>query len=188
MIPGNKRVEIVGLGVYALFILFSFFWNFTPGMEIAGNLWRYTLSMMGILPCAFILIGLFEVWVDRSTVEKHLGENSSPLGYLWAVLLAGTIVGNLIVALPVSASLYKKGAKLSIIFTYIASAAICRVPMTIFEASYLGIEFTIVRLSVSIALVIPSSMLLGRFLSSRGYRIRAAEKNNTEKHNAGSTE
>ena len=127
--------------------------------------------MLKILPCAFILIGLFEVWVKRKTVETHLGEESGIRGYLWAVLLAGTTVGGLYVAFPIAYSLYGKGAKLSIIFTYIGASAICRVPMTIFEASFMGIKFSIIRLFVSIPLVIVGSMLLGNYLTTRKYKI-----------------
>ncbi len=75
--------------------------------------------MLKILPCAFILIGLFEVWVKKEIIEKHLGEESGIKGYMGAILLAGTIAGGLLVAFPVAYSMYNKGAKLSVIFTYI---------------------------------------------------------------------
>ncbi|MDI6701286.1 MAG: hypothetical protein QME48_08705 [bacterium] len=54
---------------------------------------------------------------EKETVEKHFGEAAGIRGYVWAALLAGTTVGGLYVAFPVAYSLYKKGAKLSIIFT-----------------------------------------------------------------------
>ncbi len=127
--------------------------------------------MLKVLPCAFILIGLFEVWVKKETVEKHLGEKSGAKGYLWGIILASTTVGGLYVAFPVAYSLYSKGAKLGVIFTYIGASAICRVPMTIFEASFLGIKFTAIRLLLAIPLVIISSMLLGDYLRKRNYRI-----------------
>jgi len=85
--------------------------------------------------------------------------------------LAGTTVGGLYVAFPVAYSLFKKGAKLSFIFTYIGASAICRVPMTIFESSFMGITFSLIRLIVSIPLVILSSVWLGNYLEKRNYRI-----------------
>ncbi len=128
--------------------------------------------MMKILPFAFILIGLFEVWVKKETVEKHLGKGSGVLGYIWAVILAGTTVGGLYVAFPVAYSLYRKGAHLGVVFTYVGASAICRVPMTIFEASFLGIKFSLVRLFVSIPLVVISSAILGAYLEKRGYSLK----------------
>ena len=127
--------------------------------------------MLKILPCAFVLIGLFEVWVKKETVEKHLGAEAGIRGYLWSFVLAGTTVGGLYVAFPVAYSLYRKGARLGVIFSYIAAAAICRIPMTIFEASFLGAKFSIIRLLVSLPLVIVSSILLGGFLEKKQYRL-----------------
>ncbi len=127
--------------------------------------------MLKILPCAFILIGLFEVWVKKEIIEKHLGEESGIKGYAWVILIAGTIAGGLLVAFPVAYSLYNKGAKLSIVFTYIGAAAICRVPMAMFEASFMGVKFTAIRLLVSLPLIIVTSIFLGNYLSKRNYKM-----------------
>ena len=167
----DNIAKIVGMSCYALFLIVSWIFGFNPGKEIGYNFASFSVDMLKILPCAFILIGLFEVWVKRETVEKHFGEKSGIRGYIWAVLLAGTTVGGLYVAFPVAYSLYSKGAKLSVIFTYLGASAICRVPMTIFEASFLGIKFTAIRLFVSLPLVIVSSMLLGDYLRKRNYKI-----------------
>ena len=77
--------------------------------------------------------------------------------------------GYLYVAFPIAYSLCSKGAKLAVIFTFIGASAICRVPMTVFEASFLGIRFTIVRLVVSLPLVVVTSVLLGRYLERHNY-------------------
>lgn len=167
----KKNLKIIVFTAYFLFIIFSFILNFNPGKEIGNNFLDFLLDMLKILPCAFILIGLFEVWVKRETVEKHFGDESGIRGYLWGILLAGTSVGGLYVSFPVAYSLYNKGAKLSIIFTYISASGICRIPMTIFEASFIGIKFTIIRFLVSLPLVIISSILLGKYLTKRNYEI-----------------
>lgn len=170
-----KRANIFRAVIILLFIVFitvSWIADYNPGKEISGNLASFSLEMVKILPCVFVLIGLFEVWVKSETVEKHLGEGSGLKGYLWGVLLAGTTVGGLYIAFPVAYSLYNKGARLGVIFTYIGASALCRIPMTIFEASFLGIKFSIIRLLVSLPLVIITSMLLGNYLTKRGYKIR----------------
>ncbi len=170
----NNIIRIAGISCYALFLIISWIFGFNPGKEIGYNFASFSVSMLRILPCAFILIGLFEVWVKRETVEKHFGEKSGIKGYIWAVLLAGTTVGGLYVAFPVAYSLYSKGAKLSIIFTYVGASALCRIPMTIFEASFIGIKFTAIRLLVSLPLVVVTSILLGNYLTKRNYRIMGA--------------
>jgi len=167
----NDVIKIVCISGYSLFLIISFTSGFNPGKEIADNFVSFSVDMLKILPGAFILIGLFEVWVKRETVEKHLGEESGIRGYIWAILLASTTVGGLYVAFPVAYALYSKGAKLSVIFTYVGAAAICRIPMAIFEASFLGIKFTAIRLLVSLPLVIITSILLGNYLTKRNYKI-----------------
>jgi len=167
----SSIIRIVVISAYIILLIVSWIFGFNPGKEISHNFATFSVDMLKILPCAFILIGLFEIWVKRETIEKHLGERSGIRGYIWAVLLAGTTVGGLYVAFPVAYSLYSKGAKLSVIFTYIGASAICRIPMTIFEASFLGIKFTVIRLLVSLPLVILTSILLGDYLTKRNYKI-----------------
>ncbi|MTI69224.1 MAG: hypothetical protein FH751_03070 [Firmicutes bacterium] len=146
---------------YLIFIFLSWVLNFQPGIEIGTNFYDFVKTMIGILPFAFILIGLFEVWIKKETVEKYFGQSSGFKGYFWAIVLSSTTVGGAYVAFPVGYSLYNKGAKLSIVLTYIGSAALTRIPMTIFEASFIGIKFSILRLSLSIPLIILTSIIIG---------------------------
>jgi len=167
----KKTIRFLAMSAYGAFLLASFLLGFSPGKQIGYNFFSFSIEMLKILPCAFILIGLFEVWVKKEKVEKHLGPESGFVGYVWVILLAGTTVGGLYVAFPVAYSLYNKGAKLSVIFTYIGAAGICRIPMTIFEASFMGLRFSFIRLMVSIPLVLVSSIWLGNYLEKRNYRI-----------------
>ena len=174
-----KRKDIVRLSIIILFFLFlilSVSVNYTSGKEIAKNFLSFSVSMLRVLPCAFILIGLFEVWVDRKIIEKHFGHKSGLRGYFWAIILAATTVGGLYVAFPVAHALHGKGAKLSVIFTYVGASAVCRIPMTVFEASFMGFTYSFIRLMVSIPLLIVTSMALGTYLEHRGYRISAPGK------------
>jgi len=171
----NDIIRIFGVSGYFLFLIVSLLFSFNPGKEIGYNFISFSVDMLKILPGAFILIGLFEVWVKREMIERHFGEGSGFKGYLWGILLAGTTVGGLYVAFPVAYSLYSKGAKLSVIFTYLGAAAICRVPMTIFEASFLGIKFTAIRWLVSLPLVVITSIILGNYLTKRNYKIEAGK-------------
>ena len=117
-------------------------------------------------------MGLFEVWVRKETVEQHLGEESGIKGHFYAIVLASMMLGGLLLAFPLSYVLYRKNAKLSVIFTFLGAAAVCRIPMTILEASFVGIGFSLVRWVVSLPLIVMSSILLGNYLTRRGYTIQ----------------
>jgi uncharacterized membrane protein YraQ (UPF0718 family) len=167
----NKIIRIAILSGYALFLILSWILGYDAGQEVGENFATFALDMLKIVPCAFILIGLFETWIKRETVERHLGEVSGIMGYLWAVLLAGITIGGVYIAFPIAYSLHSKGARLGVIFTYIGASAICRVPMGVFEASFLGIKFTVIRLLISLPLVIITSKILGDYLTRRKYKL-----------------
>ncbi len=171
----KARFSTVLFAVYSVFIVVSLVFGFQPGKDIGSNFLTFTLSMLKILPGAFILIGLFQVWVSRERVEKHLGEESSFLSFLWVLLLAGTTVGGLYVAFPVAYALYEKGARIQVVLAYIGFAAVSRIPMMIFEASFMGIRFTVVRLAVSIPLVVVSAVVLGRYLKASNWKMTSPQ-------------
>ena len=171
----QHRVSAGALAVFAVLVGVSFVAGFTAGQQIGRNFLSFLVDMVRILPCVFILIGLFDVWVKRETVERHLGPGAGALSYLWAVLLAGTAVGGMHVAFPVAYALQTKGARLGVVIAYLSAAAICRVPMTLFEASFLGWKFTAVRFAVSLPLLVVASALIGRAFERRGYALPAIE-------------
>jgi uncharacterized membrane protein YraQ (UPF0718 family) len=168
----KRNLFLITFLAYFIYIIYSYVFNISSGIEIGTNLISFLFSMSRILPCAFILIGLFEVWVPREKVEKHFGYQGGLQGYIWAIILAGTMAGGLLVALPVSSALYHKGARLSVIFTFLGASAVVRIPMTLFEASFLGAEFTAIRWIVSVPLIIISSLFLESYLSKEQFSVK----------------
>jgi len=80
-----------------------------------------------------VLIGLFQAWVPRHRIERHLGHEAGLRSHFFSVLLAGTTVGGLMVAFPVALALRQKGARYAVIFSYLETAGVVRIPMTLFE-------------------------------------------------------
>ena len=160
------------LGLYAMFVIVSLIIRFEPGQVILDNFVLFVVDMFKLFPAAFILVGLFMVWVDRGMVERYFGEYSGFKGHLLAILLACTTLYPFVVVLPMASDLYKKGAKLEIVLTYLGASAICRIPMTIFEASFLGLRFTLIRYAVSLPLVVISSIIIGKMMKKK--EIKAA--------------
>jgi uncharacterized membrane protein YraQ (UPF0718 family) len=174
-LSGRRALQAGVLILYCVLVAGSWFSGVGPGSEIGRNFIDFFLTMLRILPFAFVLISLFEVWVPGDIIERHLGEGTGIRGFAGAVVLAGLTIGGLFVALPMAYTLSSKGARLSVVFTYVGSAAVCRIPMTVFEASFMGLKFTLIRYAVSLPLVILTSVIMGRYLQSRGYALRAEE-------------
>ena len=168
-----KKGQFVYIILFIIFISFigiSYLVDYDNGQKTGIAFANVLFEMLKILPCAFILIGLLEVWIKRETVIKHLGEESGLKGYFWVLLLAGFSIGGLYVAFPLAQTLYKKGASLKVIFAYIGFAGIVRIPMTLFEITFLGLPFTVVRLLVTIPLFLLVGIFMGVILRRKGYQ------------------
>lgn len=152
---------------FGLFVAVSFFAGFDPGRQIGQTFFTMAGRMLKILPVAFVLIGLFDVWVNHETVKNHLGETAGLKGHLWAIVLAGMVVGPLYVSFPVACAIMQKGARMGVVFTYIGASAICRIPMAVFEASFLGPQFTVIRFAVSLPMVLMTSIALEKLNAHR---------------------
>jgi len=152
--PKSNKFKYIIFVLFGIFVAVSFIAKYKPGMQIAENFSTFGFDLIKMLPFIFILIGLFDVWIKKETVEKHLGEGGSLVGYLWVILLAGTTVGGLYMAFPVAAALRKKGARISIIFVYLSAASSARVTMSFFEASFVGVKFTFIRLLITVPLIL----------------------------------
>lgn len=163
-------------GIFAAFLIFlavSQLINFDLGMAMGENFLIFARDMILILPPAFIIIGLFEIWVKKETIEKSFGNSSGFKKHIYAILLAATTVGGTFVAFPVANSLYHKGADYSSIFSYITAASLVMIPMSVMEASIIGLEFTLLRIGLSLPLVVISSIILNKIFQQGNYILPA---------------
>ena len=81
-----------------------------------------TLEMLSFLPPIFILLGLLDVWIDRETMMKYMGNGSGMRGGLLAFILGSAAAGPLYAAFPMAGVLLKKGASLFNVFFAVSSS------------------------------------------------------------------
>lgn len=127
------------------------------GMILTGN---GIIEMIGFLPPIFVLLGLFDVWVERETVMKLMGQESGFKGAFLAFLLGSLAAGPLYMAFPVAAVLLKKRAGLFQIFVFIGTWAIAKVPMLLFETSCFGLSYTSIRFVCNVAAILLIAWLM----------------------------
>ncbi|MDD2263041.1 MAG: permease, partial [Clostridia bacterium] len=60
------------------------------------------IEMLLVIPPIFVLLGLLDVWVDRTTMVKFMGKGSGIKGVLIAFLLGSAAAGPLYAAFPVA--------------------------------------------------------------------------------------
>jgi uncharacterized membrane protein YraQ (UPF0718 family) len=120
----------------------------------------YLLEMLSILPPVLILSGLFDAWVPKQTIERLMGDASGAKGASIAVLLGTAAMGPLYAAFPIGKSLLGKGASLYNVAVFLCVWASIKIPMILFEMKFLGAEFAILRLALTIPAILIISGLL----------------------------
>jgi uncharacterized membrane protein YraQ (UPF0718 family) len=139
-----KRYKIfISLLLINLIILFLYPSIGKKSMELSL---KNTFEMLSVVPPIFILLGLLDVWVKRETMVKYMGEGSGFLGIILAFFIGSAAAGPLYAAFPVAGVLLKKGSKLSNVFIMLGAWSTTKIPLLLFEASSMGVKFTLLRL------------------------------------------
>ena len=123
------------------------------------------IGMLSVIPPIFILLGLLDVWVKRETMVKFMGEGSGLIGVLLAFFIGSVAAGPLYGAFPVAGVLLKKGSKLSNVFIMMGAWSTTKIPLLLFEASALGLKFTVIRLLIDILGIVVIAYFTEKVLS-----------------------
>jgi len=114
---------------------------------------NYFFEMMIILPAVMVIMGLFSVFVSKEQVVKYLGKSSGIKGVFISILFGAFPTGPLYVAFPMASSLIKKGARISNIVIFLSAWASIKIPQEMVELQFLGLNFMISRLILTIIFV-----------------------------------
>ena len=103
------------------------------------------LELLSFLPPIFVLLGLLDVWIDRETMMRYMGENSGLRGHVLAFSLGSAAAGPLYAAFPIVGILLKKSASLLNIFIFVGAWSTTKIPLLVFESATLGFHFMSLR-------------------------------------------
>ena len=132
-----------------------------PVLSVSKN---YFLELIMILPAVMIIIGLFSVWIPKEMVVKYMGKTSGIKGIFVAIALGMLPTGPLYIAFPMAIALLKKGAKISNIVIFISAWACIKLPQELVEIQFLGIEFTLLRLALTIIFVVIMGIIIEKII------------------------
>lgn len=125
------------------------------------------ITMLGLIPPIFILLGLLDVWIERETMMKYMGEDSGLKGSLLAFIMGSAAAGPLYAAFPIAGVLLKKGVSLFNVFLFIGAWSVTKIPMLLFEATNLGLKFMLIRFGCNICGIILISFILTKFTKEK---------------------
>lgn len=166
------RFDLPVILLFGFFIGISYLVDFSTGVQLfETTFWRFFSEMLMILPCMFIIIGLFDVWVPREKLEKHIGKGSGIKGIGIMLLLALIQPGSLYVAFPFAWLLWEKGSSLLNIFVYVGMFSAAKIPMLTFEIGFLGLKFSLLRLFLTIPVFIIIAIIMEKWLHNKPYEI-----------------
>jgi uncharacterized membrane protein YraQ (UPF0718 family) len=168
------RISTTNVVKYAIAVIFvagvilSRRFGFAPGIAAGRGSRDFLLEMATFLPLMFVLVGLFDVWLPRKLIEKHVGSGAGIRGSVWVILLAMLQAGPLYGAFPVAHLLWKKGCSTRNIFIYLGAFATMKVPMLTFEIGFLGLRFSLLRTFITLPVFIAIAVVMEAVLRSKG--------------------
>jgi uncharacterized membrane protein YraQ (UPF0718 family) len=160
------------LGIFLLFVVISHFYNIEPGLALQNKFLEFFFEMIMFLPLMFILIGLFDVWIPREKIEKHIGEDSGIKGIALIVLLAMLQAGPLYGAFPVAYLLWKKGSSVKNIFIYLGAFSTLKIPMLTFVVGFLGLKFSLLRTLITLPVFILIGYLMELYFKEKQFEVQ----------------
>ena len=139
----KKSIKYILVISAILFLLYRFFpEQIISAIDISQ---RYGIEMITIFPAVLILMGLADVWVPKSLINKYLGKNSGLKGIFISIFLGTLPTGPLYIAFPIAAELLRKKARISNVMIFLGVWASLKIPQISVEIKFLGIKFAIIR-------------------------------------------
>lgn len=130
---------------YLIFLLFLLLNALQLGREV---------SFLFIQP-VFLLLGLMDVWVQKETIMKFMGNDAKIKGGIFAFVLGSFLSGPLYASFPVAMVFLKKGVSLTNIFIFLGAWSTTKIPMMLFEIAQLGSKFALIHFGLnSIAIIV----------------------------------
>jgi len=123
------------------------------------NLWM----VLEILPPILVLVALLDVWVGKETMAALMGRSSGVKGLLIALALGSVAAGPLFIAFPIASMLARKGARYAYVVFFLGVWATTKLPVLLFELTFMGTTFTVLHVGVSLTLGLAGAFLIERF-------------------------
>ncbi len=141
------------------------------GITSLTFMFKNLLNFLFMLTPIFVCIGLMDVWIERETIIKLMGDKSGLKGMFISLLLGMVTAVPLYALLPVAGILLKKDSRISNVLLFLCSSASIRIPLLLFEISSLGWIFTLVRLVLNIVVVFTIVLIIDKVLSEKDKKV-----------------
>lgn len=153
-----------------LFTVGLYLWAFSVAPERAGKALSIGtgtfFSVTLLIISVFGLVGLLQVWISRELIVRLLGREAGIKGLLIAALCGTLLIGPAYIIFPLLMSIQKQGARWAVITIVLTSYAV-KLQMIPVEVGFLGWPFSLARALITIALAIPTGLLVEALMERR---------------------
>ena len=160
-IKNKGSIAIITLAIAIMFVY--------PQMR--GKILIYTarsfINFIFMITPVFICIGLLDAWIDKEKMIKLMGEESGIRGMLTGFIFGLVTAVPIYALLPIAGVMLKKRCRIMNILLFICSSASIRIPLLLFEISYLGWKFTATMFCLNVCIVIFIANIIERVLSGK---------------------
>ncbi|HKL60944.1 MAG TPA: permease [Acholeplasma sp.] len=168
----NKFLTIGIIGLIVLAIV-----DINLSYKAVENTFNQMISMLMIVPPIFVLIGLFDVFIEKETVINLLGKNSGIKGIALSFFLGAFSAGPTIAAFPLALLMMKKGAKYGNVMFFLMTWSTLKLPILIYQITELGLKLSLIMNGVMLLVFIIASILIDKIISEADVAAML-EKNN----------
>ena len=169
---GKNKFDFGVIILFTIFIGYSYAFMFKLGTDIFENIFLgFIKEMMVILPAIFIIVGLIDVWVSKETIQSHIGASSGIKGIIYVVIFAAFQGGPLYGVFPVAYLMWKKGSSATNIFIFLAATSTVKIPMLALEIGFMGVEFTILRVVITLPIFIVVGTIMGKYFDKNSLEV-----------------
>jgi uncharacterized membrane protein YraQ (UPF0718 family) len=169
----QNRISLFSIAGFVGFTAISYLYDLTPGKQIFTTRFiPFVREMVFFLPAMFILIGLVDTWVSKEKVQTLIGEGSGIRGNLLVILLAMFQAGPIYTAFPTTYLLWKKGSSVRNIFLYLGAFSTIKLPLLIFEVTFLGWRFSFIRTLVTLPMIFVVSFIMQKIVRKQNFKVR----------------
>ncbi len=123
-------------------------------------------SVLLLIISVFSLVGLLQVWISRDVIVRLLGREGGIKSLLIATLCGTLLIGPAYIIFPLLMEIQKRGARWAVITIVLTSYAV-KLQMIPVEVGFLGWPFAIGRALITIALAIPTGLLVEAIIEKR---------------------
>ena len=123
-------------------------------------------SVLLLIISVFSLVGLLQVWIKKEVIVRLLGREGGIKSLLIATLCGTLLIGPAYIIFPLLMEIQKQGARWAVITIVLTSYAI-KLHMIPIEVEFLGWPFALGRALVTIALAIPTGLLVEALMERR---------------------